>query len=571
MNRNLYSKLSKVCLKESPADLVFKDANIFDVYTGSFYRGDVAVKQGYIVGIGQGFTGNETVHCKGKYLFPGFIDAHLHLESTMVSPNELISTAALCGTTSFIVDPHEACNVAGAAGIDYILQQSEKSPANVYVMLPSCVPSTVIDDNGASFLAKDMHSYLENPRILGLGEVMDAQSVLRINPEMWDKLESLSGKALDGHAPFLEKEALQAYALSGIRTDHEAVDFPYALEQVRCGMHVHVREGSAARNLEAIVKGILKEQIDTRSFSFCTDDKHIEDILEEGHISHSIRKAISLGLPVKDAYQMASINTANCYHLEHLGAVSLGKQADLVLISDPKKVDILSVYHKGKRIEKEEKIFIPRCPKELKKTVHCSTTKPEDFHLPVLRRISNVIGIMEGQITTERLQVSFRRTSNFDPTEYPEYQKIAAIERHLGSGKMAVAICHGYNIHQGAVASSVSHDSHNIIVIGDSDLNMSIAVNELIRSQGGYTVVSHGKVFETLPLPIMGLMTDCGYEEVGRSLRKMKKKLHEMGVPIGIDPFITLSFMALPVIPEIRITPRGICLIKETKPRLIKS
>lgn len=571
MDKSLYSKLSKVCLKESPADFIFKDALIFDVYSGSFYPGDVAVKQGYIAGIGNGFPGKNCIDCKGKYLLPGFIDAHLHLESTMVSPNELISTAALFGTTTFIVDPHEACNVSGSAGIDYILQQSEKSPANVYLMLPSCVPATKIDDNGAVFSAKDMLPYLENPRILGLGEVMDAESVINSNQEIWDKLELMQGKIMDGHAPFLSKKDLSTYALSGIKTDHEAVDFSYALEEVRNGLHVHVREGSAARNLEAIIKGILKEGIDTHCFSFCTDDKHIEDILEEGHISHSIRKAIALGLPMEKAYQMATINTAECYHLHHLGAISPGKQADFVLLSDPEKVIIEKVFFKGKALEKEEKIFIPRCPKELKKTLHYRPLKEEDFHLPLLKQNSNVIGIMEGQITTKRFQVSFRRAANFEPAEYPDYQKIAAIERHKGSGKMSVAICHGYNIHQGAVASSVSHDSHNIIVIGDSDLDMSIAANELLRCQGGYTVVSQGKVFDTLPLPIMGLMTDCGFQEVSKHLVKMKQKLYEMGVAKGIDPFITLSFLALPVIPEIRITPRGLCLVKETKPRLLKN
>ena len=570
MDKSLYSKLSKVCLKESPADLIFKDAQIFDVYTGKFYSGDVAVKHGYIAGIGNDFLGNKYIDCKGKYLFPGFIDAHLHLESTMVSPNELISTAALCGTTSFIVDPHEACNVSGNAGIDYILQQSEKSPANVYVMLPSCVPATEIDDSGACFTATDMHHYLHHPRILGLGEVMDAQAVLKANREMWDKLELMHDKIIDGHAPFLAKEDLSAYALAGIKTDHESVDFSYALEEVRNGMHVHVREGSAARNLEAIIKGILAEGIDTHSFSFCTDDKHIEDILKEGHISHSIRKSIALGLPMEKAYQMATINTAECYHLDHLGAICPGKQADLLLLSDPVKVKIEKVFFKGKELEKEEKILIPRCPKELKKTLHYHPLTEENFRLPVLKQNSNVIGIMEGQITTKRFQVSFKRSANFDPVEYPDYQKIAAIERHKGSGKMAVAICHGYNIHQGAVASSVSHDSHNIIVVGDSDLDMCIAVNELLRCQGGYTVVSQGKVFETLPLPIMGLMTDCGYEEASEHLSRMKQKLCEMGVPQGIDPFITLSFLALPVIPEIRITPRGLCLVKETKPRLLK-
>ena len=569
MNNRLQAILSKVCLKEKEADLVMKNAHILDVFTGSIYSGDVAVSQGYIAGIGE-YRGKREIDAQGQFLVPGFIDAHLHLESTMVTPHELITLAALKGTTSFIVDPHEACNVSGKEGIDYILQQSEKSPANVFVMLPSCVPSTEIDDNGAVFSAEDMKEYLENPRILGLGEVMDDYSVIHREKKMMEKLSLFSRHVLDGHAPFLPKEDLQAYALNGIQTDHEAVDFDYALEQIRAGMHIHIREGSAARNLEALVKGILAHKMDTRAFSFCTDDKHIEDIIREGHISHAVRKAIALGLPTCSAYQMATINTAECYGLSQLGAIAVGRQADFLLISDLENVEITAVYHKGKKVVESEHLSIPRCPSKLKKTVHLSPLKEKAFRLPISKQEVNVIAMEEGQITTKRLQVMLKRCSNFTGEKYPEYQKIAVIERHKGSGKIGRGICQGYGIHGGAIASSVSHDSHNLIVIGDNDRDMCLAVNELIRLQGGFVLVQGGKVYDSLALPIMGLMCDCGFIEANAHLENMKQKAHEMGVPGGMDPFISLSFLALPVIPEIRITPRGLCLVQNGRPRLIQ-
>ena len=569
MNNRLQAILSHVCLKTKEADLVIKNARVLDVFTGTNYEGDVAIAQGYIAGIGD-YRGKKEVDAKGQFLVPGFIDAHLHLESTMVSPHELITTAALKGTTSFIVDPHEACNVSGKEGIDYILNQSEKSPANVFLMLPSCVPATEIDDNGADFTAEEMKEYLNHPRILGLGEVMDDYSVIHRKKSMMDKLRLFSHHILDGHAPFLPKEDLQAYALAGIQTDHEAIDFNYALQEVRAGMHIHVREGSAARNLEALVKGILSNKVDTRAFSFCTDDKHIEDILSEGHISHAVRKAIALGLPVANAYQMATINTAECYGLSHLGAITVGRQADFLLISDLEKVKINAVFHKGKEVVESEHLTIPRCPAKLKRTVHLSPLKPEAFRLPISKQEANVIAMEEGQITTKRLQVMLKRSANFTGEEYPEYQKIAVVERHRRSGKIGLGICQGYGIHGGAIASSVCHDSHNLIVIGDNDRDMCLAINELIRSQGGFVLVQEGKVYDALPLPIMGLMCDCGFTEASKHLENMKKKAHEMGVPNGMDPFISLSFLALPVIPEIRITPRGLCLVQNGRPRLIQ-
>lgn len=549
------------------AELVFKNANVFFSHTGEFRMGDVAVADGMILGVGK-YEGEREIDLEGRYLCPGFIDSHLHLESTLVTPGELIRQAAQCGTTTFIVDPHESANVSGTEGIDYILEQTEDAPANVYVMMPSCVPSTHVDDNGCILTAGKMKEYLDHPRILGLGEVMDAASVINGSLSMHEKLNLFQNRVRDGHAPFLAPGELAAYAMAGISTDHECVDYAYAMEECRNGMQVLIREGSAARNLEAIVTGIVEHNTDTSAFCFCTDDKHIEEIRKDGHINYNIKRAVELGLPVEKALKMATIQAARCYGLKHLGAIAPGYQADLVVLDSLENLEVLEVYHKGIRIQKDEKIEIKSCAPQLKNTVHLLNFRKERLKLVHKGEKAHVIRMLEGQIATEDVveEVPWKEENGeriFVPNE--TYQKIAVIERHKNTGKVGVGIVKGFGLKGGAVASSVSHDSHNLIVIGDNDRDMELAVRELIRTQGGYTLVENGQVFGTLPLPVMGLMSDAGYENVNAALARMLPKAHEMGIPEGFDPFITLSFMALPVIPEIRITPRGIYLVKEDR------
>lgn len=570
MNVQRYRKIARVTLGRSPADLVLKNGRILNVFSGEILPASIAIKDGLIAGTGEGFFGKEERDLKGRFVVPGFIDAHLHLESTMVSPNELVSTAARFGTTCFIVDPHEAANVSGADGINYILNQTSHSPANVYVMLPSCVPATKLDDNGAEFSAEEMRQYVHHPRVLGLGEVMDNPSVISGDKAMFAKLCLFEKMMIDGHAPFLPERELSAYALAGIRSDHEATSFDYAREEIRRGIHVHIREGSAAHNLRAIVEGILESGCNTENFSFCTDDKHIEDILREGHISYNIRLAISLGLDPVKAYQMASINTARLYGLRQLGAIAPGYQADLVVLDSLEEVSVSSVYFKGELLRSDAELRIRSCPVSLRHSVHLDPVSPKSFLLPIRLDETPVITLNPGEITTTEESAALEKCRNFQPELCPGYLKIASVERHKNSGKIGCAVAKGYGLRGGAVASSVSHDSHNILVIGDSDEAMAMAVNELIRVQGGYTLVYNGAVYDTLPLPIMGLMSDEGYEEVDRHLQHMKKKAHEMGVPEGVDPFITLSFLSLPVIPELRITPRGLCQVGENGPKLLK-
>ena len=556
MKLEKYQQYSRIARGLELAELVLKDAKIVNVFTEEIIRGDIAIQDGMIVGIGS-FHGKEERNLSGKYVCPGFIDSHLHLESTLVTPAELVTVASRHGTTTFIVDPHESANVSGLAGIDYILDQTENVKANVYVMMPSCVPATGIDDNGCTLTAEDMASYLNNRRILGLGEVMDSVSVVQGEKGMHDKLELFEGRIRDGHAPFLEEGDLQAYAMAGIATDHECSFFDYAMRERRNGLTVLIREGSAARNLEALVGGLVQRHMNGEGFCFCTDDKHIEDIQREGHIDHNVRKAIRLGMSPVSAIKMATINAANCYGLKDKGAVAPGRQADLLVLSDLENVAVEQVYYKGQRINPQEKITIKPCPAELKNTVHVEDFSREAFHLASADGTFPVILAEEGQITTRKgiLQAA-EGACEFVPND--DYQKIAVVERHKLTGKIGCGVIGGFGIRGGAIASSVSHDSHNIIVIGDNDEDMELAVRELIRTQGGYTIVEGHKVFDTLALPVMGLMSDNGFEKDNATLKRMIEKAHEMGVKKGHDPFITLSFMALPVIPQIRITPRGV-------------
>ena len=556
MEYSLYHKLSQIALHERKAELVLRNAMIADVFTDEIRRADIAVADGYIAAVGGSYEGTEEIDLNGKYVLPGFMDAHLHLESTMVTPNELITAAALCGTTTFIVDPHEAANVSGTEGIDYILDQTEHSPANVFVMMPSCVPATEYDDNGCLLTAEKMAPYLSSPRILGLGEVMNAPGVIHGDRQLHKKLELFSGRILDGHAPYLPDDELTAYALAGIRTDHEASDFDYALEEIRRGIHVHIREGSAAHNLETLINGILAHDLPCENFSFCTDDKHIEDILRQGHINYNVRRAVELGLSPMAAIKMATINTARCYGLKELGAVAPGYQADLIVTDDLSSFRILSVYHKGRLIDPSVRPETAACPDSLKNTVHVRPLSSDAFRLSITKEEVPVIRLNASQITTSKIACHLPKTDNYLPQD--GFNKIAAVERHKATGKTGVGICTGYNIRNGAIASSVSHDSHNIIVIGDNDADMLLAVSEIIRVQGGYTLVSRGKVLGSLPLPVMGLMSDAGFETVNRTLGQMIAEAHRLGIPDEVEPFITLSFLALPVVPEIRITPRGV-------------
>ncbi len=565
MKLEKYNGCSQAARKLIKSDLVLKNAKVVNVFTDRVEEGNIAIKNGMIVGIGD-YQGEEEIDLKGQYVTSGFIDAHLHLESTMVNPQVLISQAAQHGTTTFIVDPHEAANVSGRDGIDYILEQTKNSPAHVYVMIASCVPATEIDDNGFRLTAKDMEPYIHNRRVLGLGEVMDTLAVINGDPGMNEKLELFDGKVKDGHSPDLTREQLAAYVLAGITTDHEGTTYEYVMQERSMGMTCHIREGSAAKNLEMIVKGIVENNTNTEGFCFCTDDRHIEDIIREGDIDNNVRKAVSMGISPIAAIKMATIQPARCYGLRRTGAVAPGFDADLVVWDSLKDFNAQMVFYNGQRIDTMLKIKPAPCPPQLFDTVHLAKVDPEKLVLTPGSQPFPVIEMIPGQILTKRVDLVLPGTENggeFVPNG--EIDKIAVFERHHFTGKVGVGAVRGFGLKNGAIASSVSHDSHNIIVIGDNDRDILLAVEELNRTHGGYTVVEGGEIFDTLELPIMGLISDKSYSYVSKKVRRMTVKAHKMGVPKTMEPFVTLSFMALPVIPEIRCTPRGIFSVTDWK------
>ncbi len=558
----LTKETARMALGEQKADLVFKNAKIVSVFTSEIIEGDVAVADGTILGVGK-YDGEREIDLGGKYLCPGFIDAHLHLESTLVNPAELILQAGLNGTTTFIVDPHEAANVSGKAGIDYILRETEDCRANVYLMVPSCVPSGPFEDNGCSFDAADMREYLDNERVLGLGEVMDCGAVMGCDPSMTEKLALFSGGNIDGHAGYLGEKETNCYVLGGVQTDHECTTFEDALREMRAGLQILVRQGSAAKNLESIIKGVVEHRLPCHQLAFCTDDKHIEDIQRQGHIGYNVKKAISLGLDPIEAVKIASFYPARRYGLGHLGAIAPGYQADMIVLSDLESVEIEQVYYKGGLIEQTE-LSMREVPSELLLTVHIKLSGKEELKLPLSSNKATVIQTVPGEILTgyavEEVPV---REGLFEPNGI--YQKIAVLERHHATGKKGIGIVKGFSLRNGAIASTVGHDSHNLIVVGDNDDDMYRAITALIECGGGYAVAESGKDPTVLPLEIMGLISSLGYEQVQKRLGEMIDQARAMGVSADIDPFITLSFLALPVIPSLRLTPRGLYSVSERR------
>lgn len=555
-------EIAQIVLGNNRAPFVLKNAKIIQVFTNEIITADIAICDGLIVGVGT-YNGVSEVDLNGMYVCPGFIDSHLHLESTLVNPGELILQASLKGTTTFIVDPHEAANVSGTDGIDYILNETEDAQANVYVMMPSCVPAGPFEDNGCSLDAADMASYLKNPRVLGLGEVMSCDAVISCDEQMLEKIDLFREKNIDGHAGYLSEKETNCYVLAGIHTDHECCTYEDAIREMRSGMQILIREGTAAKNLESIIKGVVKNRIPCHQLAFCTDDKHIEDIQQQGHISYNVRKAISLGLEPIEAIKIATLYPAKKYGLNHLGAIAPGYQADLIIMSDLCTVNIEQVYYKGERVVQRE-ITRGKVPDKLLNTVNIKFDGIEDLRLPLNGEKARILEVVPKEIITKEIFADVPvKEGLFVSNE--TYQKIAVLERHHATGKKGLGIVKGFSIKNGAIASTVGHDSHNLIVIGSNDEDMYRAVMALVQCGGGYAVVESGHEPDVLPLEIMGLISSQGFADVNKKLKSMLEKARKMGVPNEIDPFITLSFLALPVIPQLRVTTRGLYNVIDRK------
>lgn len=539
------------------AKLVLKNAQVVNVFTKQVEQADVAVEAGVIAGVGQ-YSGEEEVDCTGLYLCPGFVDAHIHVESTMAVPYEFARAVAMSGTTTVVADPHEIVNVCGAPAVEWLLKASEALPVDIYWMMPSSVPATPFETNGAPFTAQEMAPFAQmGPRVAGLGEVMCYPDVVAGTGEIYGKLALFAHKHIDGHAPGLSGKALAAYAAAGIETEHECTSFAEAKEKLAAGLAILVREGSAAKNLTAIVEGLLKEGLPTDRFLFCTDDKHLDDIAREGHIRWNVHQAVQLGMPVVDAICMASYNAARVYGLKGVGAIAPGYRADIVLLDDWKQVHVHAVYKDG--VPVEQKIAAARrvpAPAALTHTMHFAPVTPQQLALPVQGK-AHVIEMVPYQIVTRHaVEPVPSENGLFRPNK--TYSKLCVIERHGRGGNIAVCPLKGYGITGGAIATSVAHDSHNIIAAGDNDGDIALAVNHLQKTGGGYALAAGGRILGALALPVGGLMSEAPWEQTRDETNAILKQAAKMGIPYHVDPFISLSFMALPVIPSLRLTDRGL-------------
>ncbi|WP_067726950.1 adenine deaminase [Oceanobacillus damuensis] len=565
-NSKTIHKRIAVASKKIPADTVIKHAKILNVFTSELMEGDIAIVDGFIAGIGS-YEGKETVHAKGKFVVPGFIDGHVHIESTMLTPREFSKISLQHGVTTVITDPHEIANVAGAEGIQFLLDDAKGVPMDIFINLPSSVPATAFENNGATLDAEALRPFLSNPNVLGLAEVMDFSSVANGDERMIDKIAMVqaNGGVIDGHAAGLEREDLNVYMAAGIRTDHESISSKEAKDRLDLGMHLMVREGTVAKDLDALLPVITTQN--SRRCLFVTDDILIDDLIEQGSIDHIVRLAIEKGLDPAIAIQMATLNAAECFGLRHMGAVAPGYQADFLLLDDLHSVSIHQVYKKGKCVVDNgdiiEALYPPAHTMQDRiaslPAFHTKKLNLNSFELPVASDLCNIIEIIPNSIVTkhvkERVQV---KDGLFAASTETDQLKMAVIERHKGTGNVGVGIVKGFQLQKGAIATSVAHDSHNIVVVGVSDQEMRRAVEEIIRTNGGLVVVEGEDVLASLPLPVGGLMSDSKYENVYKESLKINEATSQLGARESFNLFLTLSFLTLPVIPELKLTDQGL-------------
>ncbi|MDY4582187.1 MAG: adenine deaminase [Candidatus Faecousia sp.] len=558
INRKLIKKLHiiDVAAGREKADLVLKNATFVNVFSGELDTCDIAVAEGLIVGLGT-YQGREEVDMTGKIVCPGFIDAHIHLESSLVSPAEFARAVIPHGTTTVITDPHEITNVMGTDGIDYMIAATEELPVDVRFMIPSCVPASPMDESGSNLDYRDIDSFFEHPRVQGLAEMMNFPGILSADSATVAKIVASQAhhKKIDGHAPGLRGNDLNAYIAAGVYSDHECADVEDAMAKLKLGQFIMIREGTAAKNLEALMPLIRSEKYFDRCM-FCTDDKHPSDLLEKGHIDYICREAVAMGADPIRTVQVACLHAARYFLLNNRGAIAPGYLADFAVVEDLKDFHVVTVYKKGRRVYHDgtvEPFPQPQIPEHLEKRAH------DTFHLPVLSaadfansRPRGVIGMVSGQIITSDEGYAGGVDIQGD------ILKMAVIERHKNTRHIGIGYLKGYGLKSGAVATSVAHDSHNIICVGAEDADMAFAANRIAQNHGGIVVVRDGQVLAELPLEIAGLMSEKPLREVNDLLENAKLAAYSLGVGKDIDPFMTLSFMSLPVIPTLRLTTRGV-------------
>ena len=554
-------RLIRVARGEEKADVVFKNATYLNVFSNDFCHGDIAVADGLIAGVGQ-YSGHTEIDVSGRFIAPGLIDAHIHLESSLVSPAEFARAVVRHGTTTVITDPHEIANVMGVEGIRYMLQATEGLPIDVHFMLPSCVPATPLDEGGCSLDYTAIDPLYDHPRVLGLAEMMNYVGIVNGDADVVRKILASQAhhKKIDGHAPELSGADLNAYIAAGVYSDHECSSCQNALEKLRLGQFIMIREGTAAKNLRALLP-LLNQQYYARCM-FATDDKHPLDLLEGGHIDYIIREAIACGVDPVIAIKVASHHAARYFLMNNKGAIAPGYLADIVVFDNFRSFQIEQVYKRGRCVYADGEVLpfeAPAIDSLLAQQAH------DTFHLaPVTAdRLKAgelpVIGLVPGEIITQNCD----RAEAVRPEN--DILKIAVVERHHNTGHIGLGYLKGYGLKRGAVATSIAHDSHNIIAVGANDADLAAAINRISDLRGGIVVVENGAVTAELPLPVAGLMSDAPLEEVNDLLESAKAAAHAMGVPPVVDPFMTLSFMSLPVIPALKITTQGVFDVEQWK------
>ena len=545
-----------------PADLLILNARLVDVLTGEIRTTAVSVGKGKILGFAE-TQAVHTIDAGGAYLLPGLIDAHIHIESSMASPARFAGLVLPHGTTSVIADPHEIANVHGMEGIRYMLENGRHLPLNLFITLPSCVPAAPFEDAGAVLAAEDLEELIDDPKVVGIGEMMNFPGVVAADHDVLSKVElGIShGKIVDGHAPGLLGRDLDAYLVTGISTTHECSTVEELRENLRRGSYVLIREGSAARNLAALLPGVTP--VNSRRCAFCCDDRHPEDIMRDGHMDNHLRLAVGMGMDPVQAVTMCTLNAAECFGLRTKGAVAPGRDADFILVDDLKDFRVRQVFAAGKLVAEDGKTLVPlddAAAGAPSHSIHIRPLAENALALPLSGGKARVIGLRPASLVSASLvrDVHTDGAGLFQCSLNPELTKIAVIERHKGTGLIGLGLLEGYGLHGGAIATTIAHDSHNIVVAGDNDADMLTAVRTLADMGGGIVVV-RGEQILKLPLPIAGLLTSAEPEDVSARLRDMLRLAHdELGIPAGVEPFMTLSFMTLPVIPELKLTARGL-------------
>ncbi|MFH2069632.1 MAG: adenine deaminase [Elusimicrobiota bacterium] len=547
-----------------PVDLLLKNGKLINVFSGEVYPENIAVHKGFVVGYGD-YRAKKTIDLKGKYVSPGFIDGHVHIESSMVSISEFARAVVSKGVTSVITDAHEIANVLGIDGIKYMLEASKNQPLNVFFMLPSCVPASNMETAGAHLTGFDLYPFLKEKWVVGLGEVMNFPGVISADEDLLNKIKIAAGKRIDGHSPGLTGKTLSCYITSGITSDHESTTVQEAKEKLKKGMFVMVREGTSEKNLRDIIP-LVNEKNYSRFF-FVTDDRHPQDLIKEGSVDFIIREAVSMGLDPVTAIRMATINTAEYFRLPRIGAVAPGYQADIVIFDNLKRPVPEMVFRRGEVVSVDGKFIGKKRKLEgmLRGSINVRWLHPDDFSVHAAKKNIQAIEIVPHQIITKkRIYPAKIEKGNAVSDIKRDLLKLVVVERHLASGNIGKGFVRGFGLKRGAIASSVAHDSHNIICVGVDDKSIFTACVEIVKIGGGLCIADGEKILGKLPLPIAGLMTDKPLENVVKELEKLNSISRKLGCVLA-DPFMTLSFLALPVIPELKLTDKGLVDVKKFK------